>query len=365
MRHALLIIAIVSITSVTFAQTTYPAVEQAKPRWVARLAESGGKAIVSEYYPTEESLVFLTAYDFTRDPRYAEQAAKQLEYAHGREMDGLFLTTSGTTTRDYQARQIYNFYVGYRTLADGRYIKWADACADAMVRVIPRRPHEHAGQTHTIFIGSFVRPDGSTAVENGETIDGNQNSEIALAFTLLYHDPASKWFLSPVAKEIADEELLAAMSIQDVKTGVLALTEHIPGGDTAYGSYAMFSWVWCQLLWKDPQFEPHLQAASKWLAPKTDLAQDSRRYYPTDTSGYIPYWEANYRTPLLWYTGVSPKPFIPALLERMNHPEATPGDTATAPLYWVYFDLMGMPRSYYLGAELHEKGAGDAPAPLD
>ena len=228
------------IASMAPAQTTYPAVEQARQRWEERLGKAGGKPTVSEYYPVEESLVFLTAYDFTRDPRYAEQAAKQLEYSHGREIDGLFLTTAGTTTRDYQARQIYNFYVAYRTLADGRYLKWADACAEAMVRVIPRRPHEHAGQTHTIFIGSFVRPDGTVAVENGETIDANQNSEIALAFTLLYHDPASKWFLSPVAKDIAYEELLAAMSIQNMDTGMLALPSTFQAATRRMGAMRPF-----------------------------------------------------------------------------------------------------------------------------
>src|SRR5690349_16530416 len=82
----------------TTAPTTRDArLEFAEQLWEERLTKAGGKPIVAEHYPTEEALVFLTAYDFTRDGRYAKQAAVQLEYAHSRERDGLFLTSAGTT----------------------------------------------------------------------------------------------------------------------------------------------------------------------------------------------------------------------------------------------------------------------------
>src|SRR5437899_2988246 len=129
----------VSVTPAVAGPTTREArLELAKRLWEERLAKSGGERIVSEYYPSEESLVFLTAYLYTRDDRFAQQAAKQLEYAHSREKDGVFLTSEGLTTRDYQARQIYNFYLAYRILAERRYLRWADDCAAAMIRALPR-----------------------------------------------------------------------------------------------------------------------------------------------------------------------------------------------------------------------------------
>ncbi|HZZ43888.1 MAG TPA: hypothetical protein VFE58_13205 [Tepidisphaeraceae bacterium] len=323
--------------------------EFAESLWEAKLAATGDKPVVSEYYPTEESLVFLSAYDFTHEPRYAAAAERQLEYAHSREKDGLFLTSSGTTTRDYQARQTYNFYVAYRILGEVKYLRWSDECADALLRVIPRRAHTVNGQMHLLFRGDFYRPDGTMTVENSETIDPNQNSEVALAFSLLFHDVGSRWFDDARAKEIAHEELAAAMSIQDMKTGVLSLTEHIPGGDTAYGSYASFSWTWCQLLWREKEMDEHVRAQGKWLGPLMDLSRDSMRFYPTVIEhGRVPYWEAYYRLPLLWYCGVDGSKLTADLFERMRHPEQTPGDSVV-PTAWGYYDLMGMPRAYFLG----------------
>jgi hypothetical protein len=321
----------------------------ARGLWEQRLNAAGGKPIVSEYYPTEEALVFLTAYDFTRDARYSAQAVAQLEYSHSRERDGIFLTSDGTTTRDYQARQIYNFYLAYRILGDGRYLRWADAGATAMIRVIPRGPHEAAGETHTTFLAGFITGDGKPARSTGQVIDVNQNAEVALAYSLLYHDPASQFFQDPRAKEIAYEELLASMSVQNLSTGEIPLTENIAGPDTLYGSYAAFSWVWCQLLWREEKFEPHLRAAGKWLAPKMNLKTDTQRWYPTRIDGgVVSYSEAYFRLPLLWYCQIDCKKFIADLFARMPDAQATPHEKSTAPQYWAYYDLMAIARDYFL-----------------
>ena len=337
------------------AQTTRESrLAVAKSQWEDRLAKAGGQHIVADAYPTEESLVFLSAYSLTRDPRYAKQAATQLEYAHSREKDGILLTFKNETTRDYQARQIYNFYVAYRVLGDGRYLRWADEGARAMIRVIPRAAHAAAGETHTLFFAGYYTADGKAAHSTGQVIDVNQNAEVALAYSLLYHDPASAFFLDPVAKEIAYEELLASMSIQDMGSGAIPLTENIPGADTAYGSYGAFSWVWCQLLWNDAPFEPHLRAARKWLGPKMNLAADSQRYYPHEGTGPVPNWEANYRIPLLWYCGIDARQFIADLAARTQDPGTTPSSSSSnAPLYWAYFDLMGMPGAYFIDGDPH------------
>jgi len=334
------------------AQTTRESrLEIAKTRWEARLATAGGKHIVADAYPTEEALVFLSAYSVTRDPRYAQQAATQLQYAHSREKDAILLTFAHETTRDYQARQIYNFYLAYRVLGDGRYLRWADDSARAMIKVIPRAAHSAGGETHTLFFAGYYTADGKPARANGQVIDVNQNAEVALAYSLLYHDPASAFFLDPLAKQIAFDELLASMSIQDMTTGAIPLTDTIPGADTAYGSYGAFSWVWCQLLWNDPRFDPHIRAAGRWLGPMMNLSRDSQRYYPHEGRGPIPNWEANYRIPLLWYCGIDSHEFLRELSTRPKDPGGAEGENGSAPLYWAYFDLIGVPREYYIDGD--------------
>src|SRR3954471_13842547 len=76
----------------TRPSTQQSRLETARALWQKQLAETGGKAVVTEHYPTEKALPFLDAFSFTQDPKFATQAALQLEYAHAREKDDLLLT---------------------------------------------------------------------------------------------------------------------------------------------------------------------------------------------------------------------------------------------------------------------------------
>jgi hypothetical protein len=344
--------------------------EMVRTLWEKEYERAAQSAPTRSPYPTEAALVFLSAYDFTRDPKFAALAAKLLDYAHSLEKRGMIVTPEGRTTRDYQARQIYNFYLAYRILGDGKYLRWADACAKAMLEILPRAPHECQGETHTQFAAGFIDVEGPQQGPFHYGIDVNQNAEVGLAYGLLYHDPASAFFLAPVAKEIAFEETLASMSIQDKETGAIPLTEgaRIKEFDTAYGSYAVFSWVWSQLLWNDSRMDRHIRAAGRWLAPKMNLSKDSVRYYSfRSPSTFMPYWEVYYRLPLLWYCGVDASRFLTDVFARMPKPEETPGDSGGPPWTYAYYDLMGLPRAYYLDGQVqaarpqksrHDTGSG-------
>ena len=321
----------------------------ARAYWERVLAACAGEPAKSAYYPTEPALPMLTAYAVTREARFADQATRQLAYAHGLERDGMLaVPASGFPAghRDPQARQVYNFYLAYRLLADGKYLQWADDCARAMVKVLPRAAHDCAGQSHVQFTASLINLDAPTAVAPVYAVDVNQNAEVGLAFALLFHAPASAFFAAPLAREIALEETLASMSVQNMETGAIPLTEgdRIQQYDTAYGSYAAFSWVWSQLLWQDPRLEEHVRAAGRWLADKLDLTKDSDRYYSfRNPSTALPPWEAAYRLPLYWYCGVDATSYVAGLFARL--PQADPRDPMVTP--WAYYDLMGLPRAYY------------------
>src|SRR5205823_2374068 len=158
-------------------------------------------------------------------------------------------------------------------------------------------------------------------------------------------DPKSQFYQKPIAREIAYEETLASMSLQEMKTGAIPLREgdRINDYDTAYGGYATFSWTGTQLLWHEPKFEPHLRAAGKWLGAMMDPAHDSQRWYPKRiTNGPMQYWEAWFRVPLLWYCKIDAARYIDGIFARMEHPEMTPDDPGITPQWWAHFDLMGL-----------------------
>jgi hypothetical protein len=348
MKQIIVFVCVVSCLSVC-AQNR---LEQIKKVWEARLEKAGGKGIPQPHYPTEEGLIFVSAYDFTRDGKFAEQVVRQMELAHNQTKLDMVMTPH-KATRDYQARQIYNFYLTYRMLGDGKYLRWADDAAAAMLKIIPRQKHTVRGETHTLFAAGYIDPVAGAKEEDiSYAIDVNQNAEVGLAYGLLYHDPASKFFLDPLAKEIAYDETLASMSIQNMKTGEIPLTDYrMEDWDTLYGSYGSFLWVFSRSLWHDPQFDPHIKLAGKWLATKMNLEKGSERWYPERKVGPMSDWEASFRIPLYWYCGIDAKDFIAGLFSR-------PGsDERNYSAAWAWYDLIGVPRAYYVEGDMSGTGA--------
>src|SRR2546423_8483113 len=99
------------LTSSLLAQGTQQSNRQiARELWDRELRLNGGKVVEQPHYPTEPALPWLSAWCVTRDPKFVVVAKKQLEYAHSREKKGLLIAPEGVS-RDYQARQIYNFYL--------------------------------------------------------------------------------------------------------------------------------------------------------------------------------------------------------------------------------------------------------------
>jgi hypothetical protein len=121
--------------------------------------------------------------------------------------------------------------------------------------------------------------------------------------------------------------------------------------DTLYGSYGAFSWVACQTFWREPKFDPHIRAAGKWLATKVNIAKDSQRFYPTRGTGFISYSEIGFRMPVYWYCDVDVRKLLEDVFARMPTTQPTPGDAGNAPYMWAWYDLLGVPRKYYIDGE--------------
>src|SRR5690242_19484137 len=174
--------------------------------------------------------------------------------------DGMFdCSRSGRfpagVSRDATARQIYNLYTGYRVLGDLDLLDLADRYAAGMARHMARQPVEFGGREFLLIpVTTAATPPYQPS---GSSIDVNQNAEIGLAFTLLYHDPRSKWHRDPLAREIALTELQAGMAVQNLETGEIPIGNArgwLDRYDTNYGAYALSSWDWANRYWKDTGF---------------------------------------------------------------------------------------------------------------
>jgi len=190
-------------------------------------------------------------------------------------------------TRDSIARHIYNFYVGYRVLGDKRMLTHADRCVDGVIERLKREPLTFRGGTFTLFDVAF-EPKRPYKSPSGTSIDANQNAELGLAFTLLYHEKASKWYQDDTVKDIALNELRASMAVQKMQTGAIPIgnaPEWLDKYDTTYGGYTLFSWAWANRLWQDPEVTIRIRRACDWLDPHFDDATKAEHFYPQPAEG--------------------------------------------------------------------------------
>lgn len=264
---------------------------------VAGAMSSSGGFDAESAYPTEALMTLASGAALLCDADLAAAAAQRADYARSWETDDHFLLWSGFpfVTRDYQARHIYNLWAAGHALGDPTLLSAADDAAAAML-TLERRPYRE----FTLFCAVYASSPPHACDASSLWIDDNQNSEIALAFALLANDPASALFQDPLALEVVDNELRAAISIQ-------APTGEIPIGsdygyeddyDTLYGSYAAFSWALAAPLVGVDLADP-LAGAAAWLAPLSDADPVSHRTYPSPYDGPVSLAEGMMRLPVL------------------------------------------------------------------
>jgi hypothetical protein len=269
-------------------------------RYLSAMASRPGGDYRSGLYPSEEAIFFLSGWMLTGDDACLKAAQTQLNVSHSWvDRNGVFDgTPSGEidkVSRDASARHIYNYYVAYRVLGDPKMLVHVDRCADAMMQYLKREPFVYKGQTFTLF-DVVYEPRKPYKPASGTTIDANQNAELGLTFTLLYHEPASKWFHNETVRDIALSELRASMAVQNMQTGAIAIgssPEWRDKYDTTYGCYTLFSWVWANRLWQDDplmvgsDFGIHIRRACDWLDPAFDGDTRSVHWYPAHSVGQL------------------------------------------------------------------------------
>jgi hypothetical protein len=266
-----------------------------------------------DYYPTEQAIAMLSAYVVTKDPKWKRWAVVQLDYAHSLETDSLLLvgnnastaTDTERTSRDFihkdpQARQIYNFYLASQILKDDggdKYYEWAVLMAAQTWRHLGAQNPDNDDDPHYIQGGPMVQllfrnhvnvkvaGDIDRGTISNYWYDGNNCSQVGLAFALLAADPRPFPAVFPGSTQpirltksrctkIAMYETRASMAVQNSETGEVLQDYLVLLPDTMYGALTCFCWVWVTKLnifgdgefrdWKH-LFEDRIQMASKWL----------------------------------------------------------------------------------------------------
>jgi len=304
-------------------------------------------------YPTEQGITFLSAWLCTGEDTYRTSAVSQFEFAHPRENDDGLLIAEKGFCRDFQARQIFNFFTAYRILGDRKYLTWADHCAKGMIDHLERRSHEVLGKSFTTFVAGFCSADKPYSQSHLKPwADVNQNAENALAFTLLYFEPRSAFYKAHELVEIIRNEMEAGLALQDSKTGAISFAEspeRINQYDTDYGSFVLFSWVWLNLHWKNADWQKRIEHSGQWIAGFSSGKGIVANRYPhagnLQPEHYLLGGEVWFRVPILWKIGMKPD----GLINRYVSTYAL-GDMAYegAPMMFPYFEVMGIPPGFYL-----------------
>jgi hypothetical protein len=195
---------------------------------------SAGPAGLDYEYPTEPAMEFVSAYITPTDPRlnalYKIALLTQLQFAQTQskwcplpEIDGLLTTDPVGGPRraliDPTGRHISNLLLASRLIdPDGADLRAAaDQVADAVVtKIWPLSLGHPDPQTcQTLLAADYPKGPGGYSFDVANlVVDLNQQAALGLAFTLLYHDPQSKYHRSENARVIALNHLDATVQAQ-------------------------------------------------------------------------------------------------------------------------------------------------------
>ncbi|WP_338781659.1 hypothetical protein [Metabacillus sp. FJAT-52054] len=164
---------------------------------------------------------------------------------------------TGWWYRDQFARDGRGLLEAYQYTQLPEVLRFVDSQAEKWIQQVPRGRN----------LGFTVFPYGIS--DKGETgpleINPNQNLQVASLFSELYWEPKSRFYQSPLAKDIVMNEVGAVLALQK-KNGSLPLTQNLPlVEDTNYGGYSgnmlyQLAQVWGNEKWMKADVE-----IGKWL----------------------------------------------------------------------------------------------------
>lgn len=320
----------------------------------------GKDSFTQDHYPAQAAISLLSAYLITKDEVFAKDAERQLEYAHSFEnKDNLFVSyafnfeyVQPQICREHLSRHIYSLYAGYKILGDKKYLEWADNNAAAMLNFLKRDKTFFKQKTYNLFYTCYhAEPPYNPYIGQGVFIVPNQNASLGMAFTLLYHDPNSKFYKSKILKDFAYTELRASMALQE-DDGTILLPIGIGGHDTLYGTYTSFSWAVANHFWQNLEFEKHIKKAGKWLKQySTGQAIGIQCWRRFCGKGDLDLLEEIFgRIPVLYTTNNLKKEFIDYGYSLMQDKKLILEELQyiTREIPFCFFEIIDIPKNVYL-----------------
>lgn len=294
-------------------------------------------------YPAEAAQSFVSAYRITGLSRYLEDAQRQLQYArasetpqHLHQYPPDLVTGSppeGLVSSLAQARLALGYYVAFKGADLRECLGWAEEALDGLL-LLPRFQtcfESRCFQRHN-YLYSLRAP---YEPFSGVQIDPNHHAFIGLIMTLLYHEPQSRFHLAGQLKEMALEQLDAALVLMD-SSGRLPLAAGVEWNqlfDTRYGFLTLFLVQWANTHWKSPRYDSLLTLGTRWVNEYTAGLVTTRQHYPDSYFGPpLHPAELYYRLPLIVRHGGDRESLergFDAVWERVESVATLPGGWTT------------------------------------
>ena len=230
--------------------------------------------IWNTFYQTPSVYSLLSGWMIDQRPEWEASIRKQVNYSqtfrllHGLPYINYHLYPN--LYRDQIAREAIALIHVSQVLNDPQILQMADNIAKAMKNLLPRHQIFFKGRHYNLFYGEYSKtsPPISPLPNPQEDISPNQNAEVGLLFTMLYHEPRSSFYLTGDAYEIATHELDAAISVQG-PNGELPLGVYPPGtpevNDTGYASYTSALVAMANVYWNFARYHDFQYRIGRWF----------------------------------------------------------------------------------------------------
>ena len=305
-------------------------------------------------YPAEVAQPSFVGARITGNAAYLADGVRQVEWAHTQENPAhLIKQPDGApgaagnpplTASLGQSRLAIGYWLAWKTTGNATYVQWADDAFAALAGLQMTQRCWNAQCFDLFYYLYFLDPPNGPL--GGVDFDPNQEAFHAVAATLLYFEPKSRFFHDATMATLAKNMMNAALVMMNA-SGQIPLTsapQFTQSFDTRYGHATLMLVTWANHYWKDPDIDTKLKLGATWVAHS---GANTLRYYPEFLDGPVPDpAELYYRLPVLYFYGGDRTPLEAALTPLWAEWQRADITEGFMTPFNIYED-MGIPQTEY------------------